>query len=420
MIGFSVPLEIPDLEFELAEVELVDPDAIAGLVGTPEAEAPPQPPATPPTTAPDDTDQKAQEEAERKRLEADAKRLEQEKKEAEEKKKARKERRKERKEQRKNFASQGSNADQLAPPTSTFHLLLVPKKIRRLPFAKTAFSLLEPWPDFDFLVRKGGLDPLQDVDHIVIASPNITNALDTFLAVEYRTSRKKIIRAIERAVATDGQVIEWVDDHGFLRGNPRPADKTKPDRDNRWFVFHPKKKVAMFVREVFLDQILADSAAPVGEAGTAREFVDNLTKLREFAEQQPLSGLQLKVADLSNTVSGLKLPFPAPDLIELTIEAAKAPIMVLKFDFTDIVDAKQFLIYYNETLGEHLRGFQYQITGVTRIYEDIAVTRNETMITLRTELSQAQIELVLDSVVKLTKKATDHADRGRADNKKSG
>ena len=417
VIRFNPTLDVPELEFDLAEVDLLDPDALPGGVPEPPPEPEPEPELADPTPPdPQETEQQrreAEEAAQKKREEAERAEAERAAAEAAAEKKAkRKAAREKKRKQRQNFASEGTNADQLGPPTSTFHLLLVPKKIRKLPYATVGFSLLEPWPDFDFLVRKGGMDPLNDVNHIVIASPNITNELDTFLAVDYKTSRKKIVKAIERAAAADGEVIEWVNDGGFLRGNPRPKDPTKKDLDKRWFVFHPDKKIAMFVREVFLDQILSGSDAPAGEEGSARAYVDNLTNVREFAAQQPLSGLQLKVGDIRNSISNLKLPFPTPNLLEVSVEAARAPIMVLKLEFVSVVEAKKFVIWYEETLGEMLKAFEFRFT-VKPIYDQVKVSQEGAMVTLRNDFTQEQIEFVLGALVEMVNEATSSADRQR-------
>lgn len=415
LIAFHPTIDIPEITFELTEVELVDPDMLQGLSGEPEAppkpaQATPEPDPEPPKPDPALEDEKKRlEEQERLRKEAEALA----KAEAEKKKK-RQEAAKKRRQQRKNFASKGSSADELAPPTSTFNLLLVPKKIRKLPFAGTAFSLLEPWPDFDFLVRKGGLDPLKDFDHIVIASPNITNPLDTFLAVDYKTSRKKVVKAIERAVAAEGEVIEWVDDGGYLRGNPRPADPGKKDRDKRWFVFHPKKKVAMFVREAFLEQVLADDDSPAAKDGTARAFVDNLTKLRRYASEQPLSGMQLKVSDISNAVKRLRLPFPTPDQLEISVAADRDPIVVIRLGFADVVEAKKFEIWFDVELRKVFTGLSVTAIFGSGIYNSSVVSRRDATVTVRSELDQKQIEWVLEQLAEQTKATTEAADRQRA------
>lgn len=434
MFGWTPKITVPEIDLEFTEVKLIDPDLLQGLSGEPEP--PPEPPPPDPTPPPEpppepepEPDTKAEDEQKKKEEE------ERKKKEAEEKRKKAEERRKKKAEQRKNFAKKGTSADQLSPPTSKFHVLLVPKTLKKLPFAEKGFALLEPWPDFDFLVRKGGLDPLQDFNHIVIASANITDATETFLAVDFRPSRAKVKKAIERAVEKSGQEIEWVESGGYLQGAPRPKGGKK-DVDDRVFVFHPKKKIAMLIRKPYLDQALADDDTVVSDAkGSPREFVNNLVRVRKFAAEQPLAGMQLKVADLSSSFSGLSLgkilrsmglaapaDLATPDSIEVSIEASKNPILVLKLGYADLVDAKQFQFWFDEDLGDALKnavgGAVWTFGGVRVLFEAFSASREDTVVAIRGELEQKQIETILDFVVGTTKSVTKNADEQRAKKRK--
>ena len=305
----------------------------------------------------------------------------------------------------------------------------MPKTLKKLPFAEKGFSLLEPWPDFDFLVRKGGLDPLQDFNHIVIASANITDATETFLAVDFRPSRKRVKKAIERAVSKSGQEIEWVETGGYLQGSPKPKGG-REDKDDRVFVFHPKKKIAMLIRKPYLDQALADDEEVVSdEHGSPREFVNNLVRVRKFAADQPLAGMQLKVADLSASISGFDLgailrgtglsapsDLPTPDVIEVSVEASRNPILVLKLGFLDAAKAKDFQDWFDNDLGTALRDLVGMIGwhgGVGPLFEAFSSSRDEAMVALRGELNQTQIETILDFVVGTTKAVTKQADERR-------
>jgi hypothetical protein len=329
--GFSlrcVPeVELPEIDLEFTEVELVDPDLLQGEQADPVPEPPPpapQPtPPPPPEPAPPDP-------------QADAPKPPEPVPEPEAPK----------------FAAKGSEADKLAPPQSTFHMLLVPKKIRKLPFAQQVLDIMAPLPDFEMLIDKGHFDALRDFDHIVIASPNIQDWTQTFLAVDYRVSREEVQRAIERAVAADDQVIAWVDDGTLLRGNPRPEDPEKEDADNRWFVFLPGK-VAVYVREEFLPGILA--GADDGRK-TAGNFVTNLSKLRRFADRQPDAGMQLVLKGMRRAIKkepkigGKKLPFKFPDGFELSASASAEPEVVVRVELADVVEAKAFIKWWDDDL----------------------------------------------------------------------
>ncbi|MEM6989723.1 MAG: hypothetical protein AAF721_04480 [Myxococcota bacterium] len=285
--------------------------------------------------------------------------------------------------------------EELPPALGTFYLLLRTTRIRKLPYAKAARSMLHSLPDFDFLVRSGGLDPLDDFDHIVIASPNITNALDTFYAAEYTGSRKRIRKAIERAVATEGEVIEWTDKGGFMRGNPRPSDPKQEDSDSRWFVFQRDQKVVMLVREAFVGHIVAGAASNAGGASTPGQFVSTIADLGKFAAERPRLGLQAQVTGIRSVLRRPELPFSTPDLVEISVEPADDHITIVKLGFAAAPDATGFKRWYETELAQELD--KQQLRPVIKpIYDQVALSRDGETITLRTDLTEPQIVFVLD------------------------
>lgn len=391
--GFSLrcipELEAPELDIEFTEVELIDPELVQGDQAVAEPEPPPPAPEvkppTPPTPAPPEAPPEGPKPAPEPVTEP-----------APDKPK---------------FAAKGSEADKLAPPQSTFHMLLVPKKIRKLPFAQQVLDIMAPLPDFEMLIDKGRFDALRDFDHILIASPDIRDWTQTFLAVDYRMSREEVQRAIERAAAANDEVIEWVEDGGPLRGNPRPRDPEEEDADNRWFVFL-EGKVAIYVRNEFLPSILAGPADD--DRKTAGNFVANLSKLRRFADRQPDAGMQLVLKGMRRSIKkepkigGKALPFKFPDGFELSASASAEPEVVLRVDFADVVEAKVFLKWWKEDLAAIIDdSFAIKIQ-MGWVYDLLQPEREGSQVTLRGEMTTDQalkiMQFAADGSRKIAKK----------------
>lgn len=391
--GFSlrcVPeVEAPDFDIELTEVELIDPDLLQGDQAVAEPEPPPPAPEVTPPTPPTPAEPQMQPEGPKPAPEPVVE-------PAPEKPK---------------FAAKGSEADKLAPPQSTFHMLLVPKKIRKLPFSQQVLDIMAPLPDFELLIDKGRFDALRDFDHIVIASPDIRDWTQTFLAVDYRISREEVQRAIERAAAANDEVVEWVDDGGPLRGNPRPRDPEKEDADNRWFVFL-EGKVAIYVRDEFLPSILAGPADD--DRKTAGNFVANLSKLRRFAERQPDAGLQLVIKGIRRSlkkepkIGGKALPFKFPDGFELSASASAEPEVVLRVDFADVVEAKAFLKWWKEDLAAIIDDSLALKLQMGWVYDLLQPEREGHQVALRGEMTTDQalkvMQFAADGSRKIAKK----------------
>ncbi|MEM7155419.1 MAG: hypothetical protein AAF799_21395 [Myxococcota bacterium] len=366
-------IEIPEFDdFEFTEVELIDPDAIKGPTPEPEPE-PEQPPpepeppeeAPPPPPTPEDPNSKEEKPPPEPEPEPE-------------------------KPKPKKFAAKGSRVSKLAPETSTFHMLLVPRKLRRHPLRQNVLDIMAPLPDFEYLIDQGRFDALKDFDHIVIASPDIRDWTQTFLAVDYKVSREEAQRGIERAAAVRNEVIEWVDDGGFLRGNPRPADPDAIDPDNRWFVFL-EDNIAVYVREEFLPNII-EGPTEDGRK-TSGNFVANLVNLRRYARRQPKAALQIVIADVRKNVTKNPLPFEIPDEFEISVSSDLNPQVLIRTKFDTVEDARAFQTWWSKDLRETIGSNLGLIINVKPIYEKLEVEREARSIQIRGELTTGQAEM---------------------------
>ncbi|HWB79548.1 MAG TPA: hypothetical protein VG755_31515 [Nannocystaceae bacterium] len=367
-----------EVEFELDEVQLIDPDQLLGG-GEPEPPKPPEPqlpPPTPPnpTPAPGPAEEPPKPEPPKPEPEPP-------------------------KDTHDLGGSKHTKADQLGPTNSNFYALLVPKKIRKLSYADTALDVMAPLPDFEFLVEGGGFDALRDFDHIVIASPEIRDPRQTFLAVDYRMSRAEVQRSIERAAASRDESIEWIEENGIIRGDPKPDDANDPDDDPRFFVLL-EDNVAVYVRPEFLPHILA---AEVGDADTAGNYVANLAKLKKFAAKQPTAGLQVVLKNLTRAFKRAKLPFGIPDTVELSAEASEDPEFLIRGEFPTLVDAKAFENWWKDEAYDLIPTAAKLWLG--SIYEQIEVTRNGTEVQMWARFDTKQAKLVLATIADLHAKA---------------
>lgn len=367
MLSMAPHIEV-DLELEFTEVELIDPDTIQGAM--PEAPkqapvvAPPPPEVKPPAPATEPTPEPPKPEPPKPEPP---------------------------KEPERDLGGQKhSKVDELGPTNSTYFVMLVPKKIRKLSFAEQALDVMAPLPDFEYLITAGGFDALRDFDHIVIASPDLRDWRQTFLAVDYRMSRDEVQRGIERAAAANDESIEWIEENGIIRGNPKPLDGS-PDVDNRWFVLL-EDHIAVYVRDEFLRHIIAPEP---GDEKTAGNFVANLVKLRSFAARQPTAGLQVVMKDLRASLKRAKLPFTVPDGIELSAEATEDPELLVRVEFSEIVDAKAFEKFWREDVGK-LFDSRIELKLVKGIiYDPVELARKNTDVQMWSRFDAKQAKMIL-------------------------
>lgn len=396
LIGSLVPnLEMPEIEFELTEVTLLDPDAIQGDDGPGDMEAPPilAPPPPPPTPeippppekglepAPPPPSKSADETDPNSAATTPA-------------------------EPNRSLGRKNSHVDRLGPANSTFYFLLVPAKIRKMDHAEAAMDIMASFPDFEYLVDAGGFDPLRDFDHLVISTPNITDPRQTFLVVDYKMSRDDVRRTIERAASRRGEVIEWLDEGGVMRANPRPSDPTREDWDPRWFVLPEDTKIAAYIREEYVPALLKEEAGP---EKTASNYVANLSKLRRFAGRIPSAGFQFLQRDIYAALKSVRgLPFPLPDALEVTMEAAEAPELLIRATFLNEGDAKATELWMRNELPRIINSNILYKLKMKWIYELFEIERDGADLKLWAQLDEDQTKLLLtlasDLVAKVQRK----------------
>lgn len=368
-----------ELEWEMTEVELLDPNAISGddLDAEPVPPEPDPPEPEPPTPEPP----------------AEEPKLEEPEPEPEEPV--------EDEGPKRDLGKKKSRVSKLGPPSANYHVLMSTRNIRKLPFGQDAMNMISPLPDFEYLVTDGGFDPLDDFDHVLLASSNLRSVTETFLAVDYRIPRDEVKAKIEAAAAKNDEAIEWRDHGGVLSGNPKPTDGGT-DWDPRHFVLL-EKNIAVLIRPEFLPAVLEEQ---VGETKTAANFVGELTKLRRYAGRIPTAGVQFVAHDLhaalkrSNDGRGN----PIPNDVEFTMEAQNDPEFHVRFDYVTTADAQSFMHFWHNDLRKAVDGNITAKIMLGGMLDDIEVERSGTEVTIWGELAQEQIELILTTMASVVER----------------
>jgi hypothetical protein len=385
--GFDVKLEMPELEFELTELE---PVVLDQQLDQKQPEPAPEPEVVPPPMGPE------------KPPEPEGPKPGEEEKPPPPKPK---------------FGEKTSKVAELGPTSSTFFMLLAAKKVSNLPFADAIVEIMSPLPDFDFIVTGGGFHALKDFNYVVIASPNLRDLTQTFLAVEYRLPQEEMVAGLNRAAEADGQKIEWEVREGRMMGNPKPVKDPDKDWDPRWFVFLDED-VAVYVREEFLPAITEGPDDAKGN--TAGNFVANLTKLKTFAAREPRAGLQLVLKDIHSAVKLKKEPpFPLPNNLELMAEANTSPELVIKSEYLDAVDATKMEKQWTDDLPKFIDDKVpfYARFMVRSFYEQTEVTRDDKALQLRADFTKEQAKFILEQIAdgarKMLKKTPEQVEADR-------
>lgn len=377
----------PEFEFEFQTVELVDPDLLQtdqAALEPPPLVGPP-PPDTPPEEGPGEPEPEPEEPEP---------------------------------EQEKQFGDKRSKIKGLGPTNSTFYMLLANAKVAKLPFAEEVVEIIAPLPDFGYIVQGGGFHALRDFQYIVLASPDIRDLTQTFLAVQHKVSQAEVKAGIERAAAGRDETLEWEQRGELWLASPRPRDETVEDRDPRWFVLLPDD-IALYVREEFLPQILEGPDKNKGK--TAGNFVANIARMRRFTRQEPRAGLQLVLSDMRAALKSAKLPYGLdfPDDLEIMAEASRTPELVVKLGYVESPQAQKAADFWQEDLRQIIDG-DLRIKFVAgSIYSSTSVERDGRTLTLRNAFDEAQAKMILgllgDMSRKMMRRSADEMAKAKAE-----
>lgn len=320
----------------------------------------------------------------------------------------------------KKFGDKTARVHKLAPKASTFYMFMAAKRIRTLPYAENFLDAFAPQDDFRFLVDGGGFHPWKDFEYMLIASSNIADPTQNFIAVSHRLDAAQIKSGINRAAENFGLEAEWVVREGKEMCNPRPKDPQVEDDDPRWFIILDDK-TAIYIRDEFLDAVIQ------GDDGTkkksSRNFVAQVTRMRAYARAEPKAGFTLVFKDIRKAIKGGGGDFKIPNEADFTFEAAAAPEVVLKASWPSAEEAAEFVDFFQGKLKQIVEGNMQLRLTVGGLYKKIELDHEGKQVVLRTKLSESQAEtlsgIIAGQARKMTQTSEDAFNKAKAMREKS-
>jgi hypothetical protein len=152
------------------------------------------------------------------------------------------------------------------PGDARLTLVLRLDRIRGSPYAEDLRRVLAAFPDHRTLAVRTGLDPLADLDSILIATVDPSDVTATFLAARYRFPEARLRRLFDRQATAAGGRIRWTLSGGRPVGELPPAPGLRPDP--RVLVLL-RPGLAVFTQPEHVVTLTGGAAAPDGGATEA-------------------------------------------------------------------------------------------------------------------------------------------------------
>ncbi len=128
-------------------------------------------------------------------------------------------------------------AGKIADANANIRLILYTERMRVHPLARRVGSMLSQayqWRDF---FGPSGIDPIQDVDRILIAGPELRDSSQVVAVMQYNVSDERMRAAVDALVQRDTNG-EWLDAGA-------PAARARADRADRLFVMPAPKLIVV-------------------------------------------------------------------------------------------------------------------------------------------------------------------------------
>ncbi len=129
------------------------------------------------------------------------------------------------------------SAGKIADSNANVRLLLYADAIREHRLGPRIGKLLQSTPQWKDFFGPAGIDPIKDIDRVLIAGPQLRDSSNVVAAVQHSLPQERLVSGLDALIARGGG--EWVE------GSKTKMARTKADRAERLIVIPSKNVVAI-------------------------------------------------------------------------------------------------------------------------------------------------------------------------------
>ncbi|MCL2326228.1 MAG: hypothetical protein FWC40_07045 [Proteobacteria bacterium] len=277
----------------------------------------------------------------------------------------------------------------LAPGNAKLIVLIRNDRVRGSRFEGSVRRLFTAFPDYQVTLGRADIDPLTDVDVLLIATANPNLYAETFLVVSHRIAPDRLRRAIESSFPT---ALRWEEHEGRPLAVPDATDgKYHPNSGiYKRAIYLPDDQTVLFLKP----EVLPSLSLPHIAAITANEsFLESLGSINT-SDSASAPTLFFMVQGIRDIQLGANFPaFPPPAAIQASLSATSDnPRVNLEAIFDQKRDATTFAEVWPEMVAAASR---LGIPGLGGLLGSLSMTAEDNRILATGELSGAMMSLVL-------------------------
>ncbi|MBW2732677.1 MAG: hypothetical protein JRH20_09810 [Deltaproteobacteria bacterium] len=283
----------------------------------------------------------------------------------------------------------------LVPGDAALMLLVHTKNVRGTPYAHTVRRLLEVFYDHKMLLWGSGIDPINDLDALLIATANPYRVTSTFLAARFHKGPHWFKRGIERATRQGSHGTRWsphpLGELGHIPSPPRLRHDPRKVllREGLMMIVNPRDMSALARPR---DKV----TKPNVDKPTSTTLIDRLHDMgKEDGERHHTLGLELQAINLQRLV---RMPpdLPSPLNAKVMIPTTSPAQIRALLHFASPALAERFLRSTRARLEAAQRSIMLRLLGVGSLLGRIHLKRRGSQVSARAKLSTGEVRDLLE------------------------
>ena len=291
------------------------------------------------------------------------------------------------------------NLHVLAPGNAKLIVLIRNDRVQGSSFEPAVRRLFKSFPDYRFTLGTSDIDPITDINAMLIATANPELYAETFLVVSHKIAPQVLKKAIDDSFPTD---IKWEDYDNHPIANPDVNDGRFHPRSGIYkrSVYLPDEHTVLFLKPEVLstlnvphiDAIVSKRDADTANPEEAQTFLQSLGMITT-SDSPSMPTLFFALQGIERLAFGPGFPnFPPPVFIQGSLSTDANPHVNISATFLSAEDAEQFYTLWPD-ITKAAGGLG--IPGLAKILGGLALTAEDKQVLISGDLNGNMISLIL-------------------------
>ena len=291
------------------------------------------------------------------------------------------------------------NLHVLAPGNAKLIVLIRNDRVQGSSFEPAVRRLFKSFPDYRFTLGNSDIDPITDINAMLIATANPAYYDATFLVVSHKIAPQVLKKAIDDSFPTD---INWESYESHPIANPDVNDGRFSPRSGIYkrSVYLPDEHTVLFLRpEVLptlnvphLDAVVSKRDNDTATPAEAQTFLQSLGMITT-SDSPSMPTLFFALQGIESLALGPNFPkFPPPVFIQGSLSTDANPHINLSATFKTAEEATQF----NDLWPDITKAAgNLGVPGLARILSGLSLTAEDQIVLISGDLNGSMISLIL-------------------------